>query len=379
MALARVQATPSQHGDGSSVGLVFASPPAVGNAIVVGVLSYGQDATGCTDNYGNTYSLAVSRFGVTPRLAVYYCSKVTTSGASFTVTPTWGSTDYLAIAIEISGVGSGLVVDKTASNTGGGTTPSTGTTAALTANNVLLVALHAIANTQTSITVESVSPAWTEEAEFLPFSDVPGEIDTRILTSGLGTTASCSWTDTGFGSWNAAIVGFTATVTDARVSQVVAETLSLPTVEGRATQVVAETLTSTTLTSVVDAHVSQLVAETLSLPTVDGRVTQLVAELLYVGPPETRTTQLVVETISPIPPSPIRVSQVPLEVLDQVLSPARLSQAPVETVIQWGAPLVYARLSQAPIEIIYPFGCYATPEVRSVCPASLPLDALEED
>jgi hypothetical protein len=212
MAFTRIQATPQRNGDGASTVLTFASPPTVGNAIIVGVLTYSNSSgapVSCIDSFGNPYMLAASKLGG-PDVAIYYCSKITASGTPFTVTPSWtASTDYLAVAFEISGVGSGLVNDQVATNGGGGTTPSTGTTAALTADEVLLVAIHAIDGNQSSITVQSVSPAWTQEAEFLSALDVPGEIDSRILASGaLGTTQSCNWTDTGFGSWNAAIVAF---------------------------------------------------------------------------------------------------------------------------------------------------------------------------
>jgi hypothetical protein len=134
---------------------------------------------------------------------------------------------------------------------------------------------------------------------------------------------------------------------DGRVSQLVAETLSLPTPAARTTQLIAETLTSTSLSALAEARLTHLIAETLSE--------------YHSPPPPAQVTQLLAETLTAVPPSPIRVSQAPLELLDQYQSPARVSQAPVENVQQWTAPLVYARLSQAPLEIIYPFGCYVPP------------------
>ena len=145
---------------------------------------------------------------------------------------------------------------------------------------------------------------------------------------------------------------------DARVTQLVAETLTLPgPPAARLTQLVAETLGSL-VAATSPARLTQLVAETLTRPS---------------GP---QLTQLVVETLSQPPPSPVRVSQAPLEVLDQYPTATRVSQVPLELLQQHTAPKTPARVSQAPLEIIYPFGCYVPgPLPPSACDDDFPIDA----
>jgi hypothetical protein len=143
---------------------------------------------------------------------IQYCAKITTSAAPFTVTLTLagGVTGYWeAAAIEVSGVGTGLSVDQTVGQSATSAAPSTGTTAALTGSEVIVAAVHAIGANQGSITVQVVSPTWTEEFENLSYSTtIAGEGDTRIVTGAAGTTQTGSWTDTASATWGAALAAF---------------------------------------------------------------------------------------------------------------------------------------------------------------------------
>ena len=216
MAFARVQATARVSGSGTSIAIPFSTPPTVGNAILVPVAAQqnGIVLGTCTDNYGNTYALAKSQIqttGTDVAAAIYVCEQLTASGASFTITVTFSpSGNYTASAIEVSG-GTGLVLDKTAGAVGSSTTPATGATAALTAAEEFVVALHAIGTNMASITIAVVSPTWTQEFEQLSSSGAcAGEADSRILTSASGTTTSASWTDGTTGNWAAALAAFKA-------------------------------------------------------------------------------------------------------------------------------------------------------------------------
>jgi hypothetical protein len=217
MPFTRVQATGKVIADSTlSVAATFASPPTVGNAIVVPAVLWGGPAPACADNRGNTYSLAIGQVNVSPRVAIFYCAQIATSAAPFTITLSSSPSNYWVVcAVEIGGLGGGpLLLDQTTSATGGSATPSTGATAALTANGDLLVAVYSVSGSEASITVESVSPAWTQEAEELSFAHAVGESDTRILTAGLGASASCTWTvpvSTGFA---AAIAAFKASAVE---------------------------------------------------------------------------------------------------------------------------------------------------------------------
>src|SRR5262245_16650586 len=349
MALTRVQAIPEAKGNSSTITLTgFPSAPTVGNAIVVPLLYWGgatSGATSCSDNQGNTYAAATTLLSNSnAKLIIYYCSRITATGTPFTITITGGSY-YVATAIEVTGLsGNDLVVDAAATASGNSTTPATGSTAALSANDAFLLAGYAYDISLSSSVVQSVTPAWFEEIEDLSWSWAVGEADTRSLTTASGTTQSCTWTLSGSSaSWVAALVAFKASGAAAATA-------------GRVTQLVAETVSA------------------LAASVVDGRVTQVVAETLTreVG---ARLSQLVAETLSPVPPAPLRVSQSPLELVDQYPTEVRVSQTTVENAQQWTAPLVGARLSQALLEIIYPFGCYvyipplSPPMVRPVPPS----------
>ena len=208
-ALARVQGTGKGTSTSGTVALTFASPPSVGNGILVAVgvwWTIGPTIPTCADNRGNTYSTALSQLVGTNGVALYVCPAITATGAPFTVTLSGAGagTSMLAAAIDVSGVGTGLVVDRTAYATSASTTPATGATAALTGSEVVTLALHIINANQASITVAAGSPTWTEEAESLVA--LAGEIDSRVLTAAAGTTTSASWTAITSSSWWAALV-----------------------------------------------------------------------------------------------------------------------------------------------------------------------------
>lgn len=186
---------------GASMAGSFGSLPAEGELVVVvgwGSNSNAWEAQDCVDNQGNTYSLvAVSRRG-TVDLAMWWCVSGPTSG-TFTVTLNPRATG------SFNGAGAAMSYASDAStvwrpdaiarnNQASGTAVSTGNTATLdVADQVVVAACAIMTNDQGSIAVESVSPAWTQEAEELSFATYcPGEVDSRIVAA--TTAQSCSWT-----------------------------------------------------------------------------------------------------------------------------------------------------------------------------------------
>jgi hypothetical protein len=165
----------------------------------------------CTDNQGNTYSLAyTAQDGGILDTAIWWCVTGPTSG-TFTV-----SLDS-AVVGNYSGAGAALSFSSTATGfwrpdarafaSGTSTSPATGNTGTLDAAEEVVVAAVGVRAGQASITVESVSPAWTEEAEELNFvAYVPGEVNYRI--SAATTAQSCSWTLASSGVWTAIICTF---------------------------------------------------------------------------------------------------------------------------------------------------------------------------
>lgn len=198
--ITHVQSTArASGGSATSFTITPGAQPSIGNAIIVPVSIYGASATiSVTDNSSNTYTQAVTRDSAGTAF-IWYCGKLTATNASFqiTVTITSGASWWAASAIEVTNVGSGgLTVDQTVSQvtSPGATTLSTGTTASLTGPDDFVVACTNISNAQSSITVASVSPPWTQEYEVLPGTNTPGEGVSRSLTSTAGTTVNCSWT-----------------------------------------------------------------------------------------------------------------------------------------------------------------------------------------
>jgi len=197
-----------------AVDLPFATPPTVGNTIVVLASIFNTNVTSanttCTDNRGNPYGQVGFAKNGAVAVAVFACTAPLVTGSPFTVTlhtTIVGSTFWEACALEVTG--GVLAVDQMITQTGTSTTPATGTTAAVTGPDVFVVALHAINANQASITVQTVSPTWLEEVENLNNSaTVASESDSRSLTGVGGTTQNCSWTDATLAAYAAAIVAF---------------------------------------------------------------------------------------------------------------------------------------------------------------------------
>ena len=348
MALTRVQATPKVTAAFSpgSVAVVFGTPPAVGNGIVVPVTSWsGGPPTGAVDNYGNAYTVGPTIIqGGVPRASILYCPKIVASGASFTVTVSGPAPYWTEMAIEVAGVGSGLILDQSATQGGTSIAASTGATPALTADEVFLVAVLSTQSGQNFITVESVSPAWTEEWEELPASRSPGEADSRIRIGVLGTTQSCSWTLWVSDVYAALVAAFkpgvVVSTTPTRLSQLPIEILrggqAPPAL--RVSQLPVEVLRGGQALPAL--RLSQLPIEVLrsattaEAPTVL-RLSQLPIEVLRQVPAAPlAATQLVVETLATIPNSPLAVTQVAAELLKRAEpAEARVTQLACELIV----------------------------------------------
>lgn len=205
----------------TSIANSLGSLPAAGNFVLVLVHKYTslhQFAAGdVTDNQGNTYILAAQGVSVSsPQCAIYYCANIGSPSGTFTITVQFGeSANGHLIAQEWANMGTDPAL-HVASNAGTGTALSSGTTVSVTppVDGALVVSIAAIIQAAT-LTVETVSPAWTEVDEVTtPFSAPAGESDYRIVTA--AGTQSCAWTSTVSGAWGAAIAVFAPTAALAR-------------------------------------------------------------------------------------------------------------------------------------------------------------------
>jgi hypothetical protein len=307
MALTHIQTTPQATRNASTTIVVtFATPPALGNGILF-LLQYhfygSSPITSVTDNKGNTYTLAVSIRDVTSngmQADVYYCAKVTATGASFAVTAAMVG-DASAVAVEVGGVtAAGLSLLTTVTATGSSKTPATGTATPLAGvTTAMLVAVHAIGIGGTVCAVGSATPAWTQESEQLTSSFAAGESDTVILTSPSGVVPTCSWTWTSAGSasWAAVLAAFgDGTPT------------TPPDVVARTTQVALEVFNAQSAT----VRSTQLALEVFYPIAVPTRTTQVALEVFLASPATVRMTQHLVELFLG-PPPPCTTGDFPID------------------------------------------------------------------
>ena len=250
----------------------FAMSPTVGNAIVVVVAQNDTSflPTAVSDNFGNEWYLAAQGFNaaINDAVAIFVCPKLTAVGFNYTISVIEQSNCLHAQAFEIIvPSGSWLGIDRTITATGNSAVPATGTTAALRGSTCLAFAGVCGPTTLTSITVESVSPAWVQEWENLTggSSNTICECDSRTLPTAAGTTTSASWALSASMQWATTLAVF-------------ASGLELPPVETRITQDVVETLSQSVAP---ETRVGQYVVEVLTgAPPAKGWVTQVVVETL---------------------------------------------------------------------------------------------------
>jgi hypothetical protein len=206
VAFTRVQGTAKTSAFSDTLNITMGSTPTVGNAIIIPVLTpagAGYSSARATDNQGSYKNNYVV---VSPgtKTAIIFCPYVYVASGTFTITVSGlPFTTNISNALEVSGGGAaGILPNQTVQNSGTSTTPNTGTTAALTDNNIFAVVSHGIAAGQASI---AVAAGWTEEIEDLSNG---GESDYQIFTTASGSTISCSWTDASSASWSALLVAF---------------------------------------------------------------------------------------------------------------------------------------------------------------------------
>lgn len=211
MAIARSQTTTKfRVSNGASASGTFGTAPSVGDLVIVGFWGYLAPLFGainCTDNQGNRYQ-QISRSPTSGNVVgAIWMTVVKATGATFTVTvtPPAGNMYGAGCATSWTTTEAWGIFDERATNSGSSTAPSTGTSATLdTADEVVVAIVGAGGANQASITVESVSPAWVEEAEELSWTTyVPGEMVSRVVSATTGQ--SCSWTLASSTTWTATV------------------------------------------------------------------------------------------------------------------------------------------------------------------------------
>jgi len=210
------------------VSVSFDTLPSAGSAVIVLFQAYQAGLTlaanAVADNQSNTYTRAASHVQATDYgVAVYHCLSIGSPSGTFTVTLTAGGTGVcqgILTIIEFTEVAA--LEGATATGSGSGAPTVTRTVAAAAA---LQVAICGTVANQSSLTVNTLSPAWTEEAEQLSSSYVPGESDSRVASIGTGDFTA-SWTPTSENVWFAAVAVYTDAGAAGSVMPLVAQGMS---------------------------------------------------------------------------------------------------------------------------------------------------------
>lgn len=181
----RVQSTGKAGTEASNtLSFSFGTLPQANNGIIVsafGWYSGTQPTLACSDNQGNTYTLAVSRFNVSGArwAAIWYAHPIGTPSGTFTVTVSAtgpSARSITAVAVEWSGLASNPL-DRTASNIGSGGNVDTTATATTGQAAEVLYAASVFGDTMTTITNSpngtgsNPSSGWANEIEETDNSD----------------------------------------------------------------------------------------------------------------------------------------------------------------------------------------------------------------
>lgn len=144
---------------GTSVPCSFATPPTVGNTIIVAGTTYNTTMT-CADNRGNSYGTPVTHFQEPGLVHPYlFAASVVTSSAPFTVTITVAASSYLLLRIyEFAGLDNASLVDTSATaNTTGVVNPvPAGSITTTNANDLLFMTV----GSQTTATWANSGGIW---------------------------------------------------------------------------------------------------------------------------------------------------------------------------------------------------------------------------
>ncbi len=216
MAIANVQVATKANADATStIAKTFATTPVAGNTIIVVVWALGgggSNTWSCADNKGNTYNLAVRKTHTSTNgeIAIFYAENIASS-ATFTVTCTSSgsmSAGVLSIS-EWSGLATSSSLDKTTSNSGSSSAPSTGSTGTLAQAAELVIAAWGAFSTFQGGTISVDDGTYTQMVEEQSAGSglyAPGEADYKIVSA--TTAQNVSWTWERSNDWLGVIATF---------------------------------------------------------------------------------------------------------------------------------------------------------------------------
>jgi hypothetical protein len=206
MALGTGQTIGKQTNDaaGASVNASFATAPAAGSLVIVGLVGWhsnGYDVSSVTDNRGNSYSIVKSAVVGRQRSVIAYAANVNSSGTfTITVNNANGGDNYLTwAAIEVTGAATASVLDQSNTATDAGpqandATVSTGTLAQ--ADEFVFAAMSLSISGDNNLNIGTATTGYTNLANEQDFFNHNGaSFDYKIVASTSAQSASWSHDD----------------------------------------------------------------------------------------------------------------------------------------------------------------------------------------
>lgn len=221
MAAAYVRDTGKVNGGGvDTISLSFGTLPAAGNSVIAEITNWNPSqggnigASACTDNKSNSYT----RDNISPlisdaRCAIFSTHNLPSMSGTLTLTmdPNAGSAEYMdAVAIEYSGLATSSTLDKTATNSGTSTNPTSGTTATTSQADELVIAALAVDSGSGNVGINTPSGYTNRMREQNSSTYIGGSCDEKIVAA--TGTQSADWgtlliTPT---AWSACIAAYKA-------------------------------------------------------------------------------------------------------------------------------------------------------------------------
>jgi hypothetical protein len=351
----------------SQIQLTFPAPPAVGSGIVV-MMTGQKDSAGmnfgtCTDNKGNTYGIAIPQRRISTNgeyaIIMYYCSKVITSGGTFTITITGDGVDHCfeGVAVEITGLNGGLLSLGTISSNSpalASVNVTTGSPGNLTGLG-LIASVMARFGTTPSIAVENISPPhFTQEHEELDgtwLTSIAGESDLKFV-SNTTEVIRCNWIMGNSSNYAAGVASFVRTSAVPGFGEIF---YGAP---AGSTDLAAASTAVTTNAGHVDF------SQTIAFDTTEADISHSVVQVSqFIAASEVDLSHAVVQTTQPAPP-PVQIAHIVQQIAYPTPPvPSQLAHSVLQ--IAQVVPSADSRISHAVIQIV-PTSATALPDISGL-------------
>ena len=324
--------------------------PILGSGLVVMVAGH-KDSAGmnfgtCTDNQGNTYSVALPQRRISTNgefaIIIYYCAKITNIGDPFVITVTGDGSDHCFIGsvVEVKGLLNGLLTlgnISSASSVSGA--PDSGG-AGSTTGPIAAAGLFARFQSAPSIGVHTSNAPWAQVFEDLVTNwgqSICCEGD--FVATDVPTSHRITWDTADSGNWAAGIAVFSRTGAIPGTGDLYygaptdSTDLVHPDVDV-ATQAGFVEFTQNLLLEGELSDVSHIVTQVAqSIPLPPAQLSHSVVQVAHVAPPRSLIGHIVQQVAHPHPGAPTNLSHLVIQIVEAPgIADARISHAIIQTI-----------------------------------------------